>query len=251
MIADLVRRPFLSLLWLLIRGGSRTWPDFGPGPILVVAPHPDDAALGCGGWMLEAGQRGRDIHILCLTDGAASHPGDPAWPEEQLRRVRRIEEQTAATHLGIPAERLHFFDWPDGRLEQLAQNEPGRVAELATFLESLRPSMVLVTARDEPSCEHRAACRMLYAAIEKSQLRPLVLEYAVWARWSPPSLWRAMRGCREWHYHYVGPEERRSRASAVAAHASQHAAPGLPGGFFQVFRRPEEVYFHYAKGFPS
>src|SRR5690348_7882879 len=38
-------------------------------PALVLAPHPDDESLGCGGLLAEATSRGYYVHLAVLTDG--------------------------------------------------------------------------------------------------------------------------------------------------------------------------------------
>ena len=44
----------------------------GPGGLVVVAPHPDDESLGCGGFIAESCQRGQPPMVLVLTDGTGS-----------------------------------------------------------------------------------------------------------------------------------------------------------------------------------
>src|SRR3984893_10953906 len=47
---------------------------FGTGGIVVVAPHPDDETLGCGGLIALASQLGRNIQVVVISDGVGSHP---------------------------------------------------------------------------------------------------------------------------------------------------------------------------------
>jgi N-acetylglucosamine malate deacetylase 1 len=244
---DRLRPLCLSLLWFWLRLRGRGLPALPPGPILVIAPHPDDAALGCGGLLLRWRSENREVHVVCLTDGAASHPGDPDWSGDKLRMTRREEEKNSARALGIPAEHLHFFDWPDGKLSQKLEKESmasaSRIAELAG---KLSPVAVFVTGRDEPSDEHRAAHTLTLTALSRSGRPVPLVEYLVWARWSPPSLLRAILHCDHWFFLEVPASDRAARRAAIAAHASQLQAPSLPGGFFRVFDRPEEAFFVYA-----
>lgn len=56
--------------------------------VLIVAPHPDDEVLGCGGTIARLGQEGFDIHVLIVTTAYA-----PDWSEEFIKnRKREIKE---------------------------------------------------------------------------------------------------------------------------------------------------------------
>lgn len=52
---------------------------------VIVAPHPDDEILGCGGVLQLLHAAGRSLLLISITDGTASHPGSSAWPPERLR----------------------------------------------------------------------------------------------------------------------------------------------------------------------
>ena len=43
--------------------------------LVVVAPHPDDEILGAGGLLAATARAGRDLLLVAVTDGQASHPG--------------------------------------------------------------------------------------------------------------------------------------------------------------------------------
>ncbi|NNC52551.1 MAG: PIG-L family deacetylase, partial [Erythrobacter sp.] len=53
------------------------------GRVLVVAPHPDDEVLGCGGTMARLAAEGHAVHVLVATRGQP-----PAFPEEGVAQVR-------------------------------------------------------------------------------------------------------------------------------------------------------------------
>lgn len=55
---------------------------------VIIAPHPDDEVLGCGGLMQGLAALGRPIQLISVTDGSASHPGSRRWPVERLSVVR-------------------------------------------------------------------------------------------------------------------------------------------------------------------
>src|SRR5262249_28140955 len=127
-------------LLLLLAGGSGAAPAPGPPPpanpgpdlgpsdrLLVLAPHPDDEVLGCGGLI----QRAVSVHLPAegafLPYGGANegsflayrfHPVVAPSAVETMGEVRRREALAADAILGVPAGRLTFLGYPDlGTLE--------------------------------------------------------------------------------------------------------------------------------------
>jgi hypothetical protein len=67
----------------------------GEGGLVVVAPHPDDESLGCGGLIAEARAEGRRTRVVVVSDGTGSHPASKAYPKERLRDLRENEARKA------------------------------------------------------------------------------------------------------------------------------------------------------------
>ena len=57
----------------------------GDKGLVVVAPHPDDESLGCGGLIAEARRLGRAVRLVVVTDGCGSHTHSALYPPERLR----------------------------------------------------------------------------------------------------------------------------------------------------------------------
>lgn len=149
--------------------------------ITVIAPHPDDESLGCGGLIAALAADGRAIQTLFLTDGAGSHPGSRTWPAARLVAQRRTEATEALSRLGAGEQPRAFLDLPDAAAP--GPDEPGgprAVEALADHLAAFDPELVLVPWRRDPHCDHRAAWTLTRAALARAGLRPQTLEYAVW-----------------------------------------------------------------------
>ena len=65
------------------------------GKTLVVAPHPDDESLGCGGAIALLSGFGCPVHVLFISDGTGSHPNSRKFPPPALRALRESEAQNA------------------------------------------------------------------------------------------------------------------------------------------------------------
>lgn len=147
---------------------------------LVVAPHPDDESLGCGGLLAALAERGADIGVLFVTDGGASHPRSQAWPRRRLAMRRATEADTALAALGAAgAARLHL-GLPDAGIRRGDPAWAAAVEQAAAFAERIRPEIVLAPWRRDPHRDHRDAHELTFEAIARAGLRSRLLEYAIW-----------------------------------------------------------------------
>jgi LmbE family N-acetylglucosaminyl deacetylase len=151
------------------------------GNVLVVAPHPDDESLGCGGTIALLRQRGYSVHVLFVSDGTMSHPNSPTYPPDRLRTVRESEALEALQLLQVPAEQAVFMRQKD---TQVATPESPDFDEavgfIYTLLTNLRPQTVLVPWRRDPHRDHRASWQLVNAALAKLTDKPRLLEYLIW-----------------------------------------------------------------------
>lgn len=95
--------------------------------ILVLAPHPDDEVLGCGGIIQQAVGMKLPVHIAFLTYGDFYEWSFMIYKKrlvltakgvEGMGEIRHDEAVAAAALLGVPPDSLSFFGYPDfGTLE--------------------------------------------------------------------------------------------------------------------------------------
>jgi LmbE family N-acetylglucosaminyl deacetylase len=150
------------------------------GPVWVIAPHPDDESLGCGGLLADLTDLGTPTWALLLTDGGASHPASADWPRERLARQRLAEWHAALDLLGLPPERRAALNLPDSRLPFLdAAQATSAVAAIRAALAQAAPATVLLPWRRDPHPDHRAAHALILAALEEWPAARR-LEYTVW-----------------------------------------------------------------------
>src|SRR3546814_14981849 len=83
---------------------------FNARRVAVVAPHPDDEILGCGGTMARAAAAGAEVHVVVVTRGQP-----PLFDEELVPRIRSEPLQAHGT-LGVADPR--FLDFPAAGLDQ-------------------------------------------------------------------------------------------------------------------------------------
>jgi LmbE family N-acetylglucosaminyl deacetylase len=144
---------------------------------LIVAPHPDDEALGCGGLVALKRALGAEVSLVFMTDGVGSHKD--LIDCKELREQRRQEAQNAARILDVPHPCVHFFDYEDGHLgESFAEAEQ----RLAALVDRLRPEQIFVPIGRQEHPDHVMAGKIGHAVV--TSLRPTqtltVFEYPIW-----------------------------------------------------------------------
>ena len=82
------------------------------GTVLVVAPHPDDEILGCGGTIARLAADGHDVHVAIATRGTP--------PRYQLEDVERVRQEAAAAHALLGVAPTHWLDHPAAELDRVA-----------------------------------------------------------------------------------------------------------------------------------
>lgn len=149
--------------------------------ILVVAPHPDDESLGCGGLIWHLARENRRFHFVFVTDGGASHPNSRAWPRERLADRREAEAQEALRRLGVGDQPRTFLRLRDADMpaEGTAAHSQA-LARIEAILHAWQPDLALVPWRRDPHRDHRDSWRLFDGACDRTGIRPSVLEYAIW-----------------------------------------------------------------------
>ena len=125
--------------------------------VLVIAPHPDDETLGCGGTIARHVEAGSQVRVLIVTDGGNSRAGGIS--REEMRRLRAGEAMSAMEQLGV-VDLLHM-GLPEGRW---AEHE--LQAMLEAQLSEYRSSLIYTTSCVDFHPEHRKVAGALAGALK-------------------------------------------------------------------------------------
>lgn len=148
-------------------------------PVLILAPHADDESLGCGGLIAEACRRGQVVHVVILSDGAASHPGSKAYPAAMLAALRQEETLSAAACLGLDAANVTFLGLPDGRLPQGFMSARAVAKQLSRIGQRIAATTILATWQFDMHRDHVATYR--YGKLVAKALGAAFYAYPVWS----------------------------------------------------------------------
>ena len=173
--------------------------------LVIVAPHPDDEVLGCGGLIQQAVAAGADVRVIYLTNGDHTQVAFKLYSGRlhlsakdyfKFGERRRTEAMAATNLLGLPSDHLFFLGYPDwGSLriwrDYWATNKvftsdatrtnavpypeeygyrhsyqsQNVVADFCAILREFKPTRVFVTHPSDTSADHRAAANFVRLAL--------------------------------------------------------------------------------------
>jgi LmbE family N-acetylglucosaminyl deacetylase len=220
------------------------------GRTVIIIPHPDDEALGCGGLLALLRQAGQEVAAVLVSDGTMSHPHSQAFSPTARRELRYAELRHALAVLGVDENNVLYLGLPDSQVPSEGAAFAAATTRLAEFITQQQAATVLTPWRRDPHPDHRATSLLTAATLASLPQPPRRLEYVVWA-WEraaeadlpQPGEGRGFRLAIE----SVLAQKQR----AIAAHRSQ-LAPGTitddPSGFLLSeamlahFAQPTEVF---------
>jgi LmbE family N-acetylglucosaminyl deacetylase len=146
---------------------------------LVIAPHPDDEAIGCGGIIAQNSAAGERLVVAFLSSGECGIPGVSA---PDAGRVREREAAAAADILGIAD--LFFLRLPDGRLED---HFVPAASALGGVLTAAVPNIIRIPHPQDGHADHSAVWPLLQESIRISNVpSPEILAYEIWTPMAQP-----------------------------------------------------------------
>lgn len=248
-LKNFARRVLHDLTRRILRVRSHAYTAPVESVTLVLAPHPDDEALGCGGLIFTKRLVASPVHVAYVTDGAASHPQHPTLPPERLASLRAGEARAALRLLGVETPAIHFLNAPDGRLNRLTPAESSDLTRrLTALLREIRPDEIFLPFRHDGSSEHEAAFLLFAASLRASGVPSRVFEFPVWSWWSPRLLLPRVFGLRRvWRLDFQGYEPLKQRALAMYRTQTEPTPPWtqpqLSAEFLSFFASSEEFFF--------
>lgn len=143
-----------------------------PETILVLAPHPDDEAFGCGGALAIHNARKDSIHIVFIHSGSG---GDSAKDNNSKLAEQRKEEAKKAAKF-INAE-PYFWEIADGTAANTTTNQQ----KLLDLLGNISPQKIYTPWAHDNHPDHIDTTLLLAAALQKYQPDTDIWQYEVWS----------------------------------------------------------------------
>lgn len=153
--------------------------------VLVVAAHPDDEVLGCGGTLARHVEAGDSVTVMFLTDGVGARGGGAE--AEAACRAREASAHAALAILGVT--HTIFGNLPDNQIDSVPLLRVAQAVEAVG--ETRRPDIVYTHHIGDLNVDHRLAHQAVLTAFrpQPERARPTILafETASSTEWQSPA----------------------------------------------------------------
>ena len=129
---------------------------------LIIAAHPDDEVLGCGGSMAKWSRDGSEVHVLIMAEGITSRD------KSRYREVRQKElshlaksANKAGEILGVQS--VDLLGFPDNRMDSVELLNVVKIIE--DYVENLQPEVVVTHHSGDLNIDHQIVHQAVMAAI--------------------------------------------------------------------------------------
>ncbi|HVV58512.1 MAG TPA: PIG-L deacetylase family protein [Gaiellaceae bacterium] len=140
---------------------------------MVVAAHPDDEVLGCGGTIPQLVAAGRAVHVAILGEGVTSRYAEREGADVALLDDLRADSRRAGETMG--AAEVHLFGLPDNRFDTVAALDVVKVVE--GLIEELEPELVFTQHGGDLNVDHGVVFRAVLAATRPMAGHPVKRVY--------------------------------------------------------------------------
>jgi N-acetylglucosamine malate deacetylase 1 len=131
------------------------------GTALVVAAHPDDEVLGCGGTMAKLTAAGWRTHLLLLAEGVTSRD----ITRDRQKRSQDLEDLRSATfaaHKVLGTSSVVTHDFPDNRMDSVDLLDVVKIVE--ERIDKVQPSRIYTHHSGDVNIDHRVTHEAVQAA---------------------------------------------------------------------------------------
>ena len=155
--------------------------------VLVIAAHPDDEVIGCGGTIAKHHDNGDEINTIIMAEGSTSR--SPKRNREQFIEELSLLSKAAkesANILGI--KEIEILDLPDNRLDSMDLLDIIKIIE--NKIKKFNPTIIYTHHSGDVNIDHRLINDAVIAAArplpDSNIKRILSFEVASSTEWRPP-----------------------------------------------------------------
>lgn len=133
--------------------------------VLVVAAHPDDEILGCGGTILNHVKNGDSVHIVIMAEGITSRSKQNGC-EKDIEELSELHSKSYVVGKKLGADKVTLYNLPDNRMDSIDLLDI--VKKIEIIVDEEKPEIVYTHFGNDINIDHQitykaviTACRAL------------------------------------------------------------------------------------------
>ena len=137
--------------------------------VLIIAPHPDDETLGCGGTIRLLIESKKKVKVLFLTSGDKANPNLLNSSQSHITDYSLLREKEAENALKVlGVSDYEFLRFPD---RELRENYKTVLEKNLRIFEDYKPDIIYTPSMVELNPDHRTAAKI---AMKLQRMHPLL-----------------------------------------------------------------------------
>ncbi len=129
--------------------------------ILIVAAHPDDEILGCGGTVARMIKEGDEAVTLILGEGITSRD-EKSHSENREKRIENLKLQAKKANKLLGVNKMYFHDFPDNRFDTVPFLDV--VKSIEKIKNKIKPDIVVTHYEKDLNIDHQITYRAVITA---------------------------------------------------------------------------------------
>jgi LmbE family N-acetylglucosaminyl deacetylase len=130
--------------------------------ILIIAAHPDDEVLGCGGTAARLVKQGNEAYTLILGEGITSRDNS-RQREKREQEIVQLKKQVHEANSVIGIKEVFTHDFPDNRFDSIQLLDIVKVIE--TIKNKVKPDIVFTHFEQDLNIDHRVTFQAVLTAV--------------------------------------------------------------------------------------
>lgn len=128
--------------------------------LLVIAAHPDDEVLGCGGTMARLASEGVPVHCLIVAEGITSRVGLSL--EQKNSELQELRNQSKNAHSLLKLTSSEYFEFPDNKMDSVPLLDI--VQKIESIINKVKPTHILTHHKSDVNIDHQKVHESVIAA---------------------------------------------------------------------------------------
>ena len=129
--------------------------------VIVIAAHPDDEVLGCGGTIAKHVHDGDEVHVLILAEGMTSRD-DTRDRNGREKDISKLKDMANEAHKILGTNSIKLLDFPDNRMDSVDLLDVIKVIE--NEINEIKPEIIYTHHFGDLNIDHRITNQAVFTA---------------------------------------------------------------------------------------